>query len=210
MAQQPGFFAALIAKIHTAFGGSETTLKNLQDRYEKELIPYKFQYSVSEKGKKPQKVILEFDEGNFCHLFSIASIVQNVTPDTESFSGYKGWKNIREGRITFRTLRQMDPQQFDYYHPEHKMFDEMVSVIRDPKMVRYQPEKVKNSRLEADLILYGICHQKVVHIALSRDRDGTYFPRSYFVRDVSQDRTYPSKYVANMPVLSVKTKVSSK
>lgn len=201
------FLSMLKDRLKTSFGGEEISLQTLQQRYEKELMPYEFCYTLKEKGKKTQKAVLDFEKGNFCHLFSIASIVENATPDTEQFSGMKGWNNIKNGKITFRMLSKIDPQQFAYYHPEHKMFSEFVETLKDPQAVRYVPSQVKGSKLKADIILYRVWKQKTIHIALSKDEDGSYFPRSYFVRDVNKDRLYPTKYIANMPVLDVSTEI---
>lgn len=197
----------ILDRLHTALGGEQMDLKTLQQRYASELMPYTFTYTFSEGDRKKQKAVLEFDKGNFCHLFSIGSIVKNQTPDLEPFSGMKGWNNIEDGKITFRMLRRIDPQQFDYYHPEHMMFSELVETIKNPQAVRFEKKRVKNSSLEADIILYRIWKQKVIHVALSEDDDGTWFPRSYFVRDLEKDRTYPSKYICNMPVLKVKSSI---
>ncbi|WP_304683833.1 PBECR4 domain-containing protein [Ileibacterium valens] len=200
----------ILERLHTALGGEPISLKKLQNRYQEELMPYQFCYSISEHGKKKEEVILEFDKGNFCHLFSIGSIVKNSTADLEPFSGMDGWRNIENGTITFRMLRNIDPQQFDYYHPEHLLFSEFVETIKDPQAIRYDKRKVKNSSLEADILLYRVVKQKVIHIALSKDKDGTYFPRSYFVRDVNKDREYPTKYINGMPALKVKTKIRNR
>lgn len=200
----------IFERLNTAFGGEVMPLKKLQERYENELMPYQFCYTLSEKGRKNEQVLLDFDKGNFCHLFSIGSIVKNATPDLKPFSGMEGWRNIESGKITFRMLRSIDPQEFDYYHPEHMMFSELVETLKDPQAVRYIKKQVKNSSLEADILLYRIWKQKVIHIALSKDDDGTFFPRSYFVRDLHKDREFPTKYIAGMPDLKVKTKIRKK
>lgn len=204
-------FSRLLEIIKARFSPKEVpTLMKVQEIYKSELLPNRYTYTISQGSKKPVSVKLEFTEGNFCHLFSIGSIVKNVTPDLEQFSGMKGWKNIEEGRITFKTLRQMDPQQFAYYQQEYGMVSQLAEMVKNPKIVRFDKSKVPGSRLECEYILYGIFGARVVHLGISRDEDGTYFPRSFFIREVSQDKSYPTKYIANMPECKVKTRVSKK
>lgn len=192
-------------------GMASTSLKDVADRYEQQLADRKFVYTFQEKGKKPFRVPVSFERSGFCHLFSIGSMVQDVTPDLDQFSGMKGWNNIQQGTITLALLRQLDPGQFNYYQPEFQMFDQMIDTVLHPQAILYDPKRVSGSRLEADILLYNIYGDRTIHIALSQDpKDKDWFVRSYFVRENNRDREYPTKYIANMKPLSVRVKVSSK
>lgn len=190
---------------------ASTSLKDVADRYENQLADRTFVYTFQEKGRKPFRVPVQFERSGFCHLFSIGSMVRSVTPDVDEFSGMKGWKNIQEGRITLSMLRRMDPAQFNYYQNEFQMFDQMIETVNKPQAVLYDSKKVPDSRLKADILLYNIYGNRTIHVALSKDEDGDcWFVRSYFVRDNTRDKAYPTKYIANMKPLSVRVKVSSK
>lgn len=182
------------------------TLLKIQQMYEKNLLPYRFVYSISEQGHKPRQLKLEFNKRNFCHLFSVGSIVEDVTPDHEAFSGIRGWENIQQGRITFKTLRQMNQKEFSYYQQEFNLAEKLIETAENPDIVAYDPAKVPGSRLQCDYLLYKVFGSKVIHLGISHGDDGLYFPRSYFVRDVSKDKTFPSKYIAPMKHFRVKVR----
>lgn len=186
------------------------SLQQLAGRYEDELMNRQFHYTLRDRKGHKEKAVLVFDAGNFCHLFSIASIADKTSGDTEAFCGMQGWRNIQSGKITLSSLQKMDPDDFDFYHQEFFMFDELLDTIRNPKAVRYDPKKVPGSRLKADLLFYGQYQGKVVHLALSKDRDGTYFPRSFFIRQEKQDRERPTKYIQPMESLEVLKQMSIK
>lgn len=188
----------------------KTDLQELARRYENELMPYCFEYTFREKTRKPVQAFLEFDAGNFCHLFSIGSIVKETGEDPQQYAGMKGWNNIINRRITAESLERLDPEQYAYYAPEHALFDELCETLRHPSAVRYQAEKVSGSKLKADVLLYSVTGSQTIHIALSEDEDGRWFPRSYFVRDTDRDREYPTRYISGMPALDVSVRVSSK
>lgn len=211
MSSTVAFLAKIIEIFKAAASPSKLpTLLKIADDYEKELAGTRFVYSLNEKGRKPVKVKLEFDETNFCHLFSISSIVKNVTPDTEQFAGINGWNNIKNGRITFGSLRKMDPKEFSYYQPEYSMYKEMIETIKNPEIVAYDPDKVPGSKLKSDFLLYKVFGAKVVHIGISKGEDGMYFPRSFFIRDVNKDKAYPTKYIAPMKHYRVKTETEKR
>lgn len=191
-------------------GMGNPTLQNLASRYEDELASKKFTYTFQEKGHKPFTAVVDFDRSAFCHLMSIGSIVKDVTPDVDEFCGMKGWDNIQDGRITFKMLRQLNVSQFEYYFNEWQMIDQMIETINNPSAVLFDPAKVPGSRLKSDILLYGIYGNRTVHVGISKDDDGTWFARSYFVRENASDRAYPTKYIASMKPLKVRVKASSK
>lgn len=186
------------------------SLQQLCGRYENELMNRQFHYTLQDQKGRKEKAVLVFDAGNFCHLFSIPSIADKKAPDPSAFSGMQGWRNIQSGKITLSSLQKMDPEDFNFYHQEFFMFDELLDTVRNPRAVRYDPARVPGSRLKADLLLYGQYQGKVVHLALSRDRDGTYFPRSFFIRQEKQDKAYPTKYIEPMEPLKVLRQMSIK
>ncbi|MCF0259966.1 MAG: hypothetical protein HUJ54_08900 [Erysipelotrichaceae bacterium] len=185
---------------------SQTTLKDIADRYENEIMPYEYVYTFKKKGAKPQTAAVRFEKGNFCHLFSIGSMVKGLTPDLDQFSGKKGWDNIQSGKITYDILKRANPNDFNFYHREQLMMDQLIQTLDNPKAVAYDKSVVKNSNLEADVILFEIFGNFVIHLCLGKDRDGRWFPRSYFVREVSKDLEFPTKYIANQTEMEVKLK----
>lgn len=199
-------FRVLLAKLF----GQKPKLIDLANTYEKELTQKVFHYTFIQKGKRPFHADLLFEKANFCHLLSIASIVDNVTHDLDDYCGMRGWRNIQEGKITMRMLKALNPNDFAFYKNEYEMFDQLIETIHHPQAVLFDPKKVKNSRLKSDIILYGVYGNKTLHLGIDQDRDGTWFARSYFVRENDKNEEYPSKYVANMTPLQVKVEVSSK
>lgn len=191
-------------------GLGNPTLQNLAERYDNELASKKFTYTFQEKGHKPFTAVVDFDRSGFCHLMSIGSIVKTVTPDVDEFCGMKGWRNIQEGKITFKLLEQLNPTEYAYYRNEWQMIDQLIETINNPQAVRFDASKVPQSKLKSDIILYGIYGNRTVHVGICQDDDGTWFARSYFVRENAADRQYPTKYIANMPPLKARVKVSSK
>lgn len=181
-------------------------LSGLAKRYEDELCDRTFVYTFQESNKEPFKVHVEFERSGFCHLFSIGSLVKNMTKDTSEFSGMKGWKNIKNGTLTFAKLSRVNPDEFNYYEPEYRMIEEMIETARKPNAVRFIKSKLPDSRLQADILLWRTFEDKTVHIALSKGKDG-WFARSYFVRDNARDKQYPTKYIYGMPVLKARTSV---
>ncbi len=190
-------------------GMASPSLLALADRYEKELTDRTFRYTFQEKGKSPFIARLEFDRSAFCHLFSIGSIVKGYTPDLDAFSGMKGWRNIQEGKITLKMLRRINPDQMQYYANEYAMIEELIETVKDPSAVRFDARKVAGSKLKSDILLYRVYGNRTIHVGISEDADGTWFARSFFVRDNDPDQ-YPSKYIHKMTPLKVKVKVSSK
>lgn len=179
------------------------SLKDLAERYENELCHKTFIYTFQEKGKKPFQVKIEFDPNGFCHLFSIGSIVKEMTCDLDQFSGKKGWENIQEEKITFPLLKQINPSALSYYANEYEMFDQMVDTLYTGQAVKYDGSKVPQSKLVADIILFKTFGNRTIHLCLSHEKN-RWFVRSYFVRKNDEDRLYPSQYIANMIPLSVK------
>lgn len=129
-------------------------LSGLAKRYEDELCDRTFVYTFQESNKEPFKVHVEFERSGFCHLFSIGSLVKNMTKDTSEFSGMKGWKNIKNGTLTFAKLSRVNPDEFKYYEPEYRMIEEMIETARKPNAVRFIKSKLPDSRLQADILLW--------------------------------------------------------
>lgn len=204
--------AAFLWKVARLFlpGIATPSLQALADRYEEELTDRTFVYTFKPKGKKAFTAPVVFDRAAFCHLFSIGSLAKGSTPDLGEFSGMKGWRNIQSGKISFSMLKRMNPTDFAYYQPEYELIEQMIETVHNPDAVVYDGRKVPGSKLEADILLYRIVGNRTIHIAICPDRDGTWFARSYFVRDNNRDREYPSRYIAGMDPLTVKVKVSSK
>lgn len=191
--------------------GKRLNLLDLANTYEKQLTGKVFHYTFTQKNRKELQADLVFDRSNFCHLMSIASIASNVTDDLDDFSGMKGWRNIQNGKITIRLLKTINPVEYAYYQKEYEMFDQLIDTIYHPQAVIFDSKKLPNSKLKSDILLYGVYGNKTIHLGISQDRqDGTWFARSYFVRDNDKDHAYPSKYVAGMTPLKVKVKASSK
>ena len=186
------------------------SLQTISARYEEELMNRTFHYTLQDARGRREKVQLIFEPGNFCHLFSIASIADKICEDPGEYSGMQGWKNIKNGKITLAALQKMDPEDFEFYQQEFCLFDELLQTIRNPRVVRYDPKKVPGSRLKVDLLFYGQFQGQVIHLALSKDQDGTYFPRSFFVRQEKQDRAHPTKYIEPMEKLKVIKQMSIK
>lgn len=184
--------------------GSLPSLKELALQYENELADRTFEYTFCEKGKKPFTARVEFERSGFCHLFSIASASGDSS--NGELAGMKGWRKIQSGAVSFELLYKACPEQFAYYAPEWGMLDALIDTAKHPNAVRFVKEKISNSRLEADVLLYRIVGDQTVHLALSQGKDG-WFVRSYFVRDNARDREYPTRYIAGMPELDVKCSV---
>lgn len=199
-------FRVLLSKLF----GRRIKLIDLADKYERELTQKVFHYTFSQKGRRSFQADLVFEKSNFCHLMSIASLVDHVTKDLDEYSGMKGWRNIQDGKITMRLLKAINPNDFEYYQKEYEMFDQLIDMIYHPKAVLFDPKQVKNSKLKSTIILYGVYGDRTIHLGIDQDRNGDWFARSYFVRENDKNDDYPSKYVANMPRLNVKLKVSSK
>lgn len=199
-------FRVLLAKLF----GKKLKLKDLANTYERELTQKVFHYTFTPKTKRAFQADLVFEKANFCHLMSIASMVDHLTKDLDDYSGMKGWRNIQEGKITMRLLKALNPHDFAYYQKEYEMFDQLIEMLHHPQAVLFDPKKVKNSKLKSKIILYGVYGDRTIHLGIDQDRDGVWFARSYFVRENDKKHDYPSKYVANMPPLRVKVKVSSK
>ena len=190
-------------------GMATPSLATLADRYEQELTDRTFRYTFQQKGKTPFKADLIFDRSAFCHLFSIGSIVKDYTPDLDEFSGMKGWRNIQNGKITMKMLRQINPDQVQYYANEYAMIEQLIETVNDPSAVLFDPKKVPGSKLKSDILLYRVFGNRTIHVGICQDQDGSWFARSFFVRDNDQDQ-YPSRYLHKMTPLKVKVKVSSK
>lgn len=186
---------------------TQTSLKDLALRYENELCPRIFTYTFQEKGKKPFQAKIEFQPSAFCHLFSIGSIVKEMTCDLDQFSGKKGWKNIQEEKITFPLLKQINPSALSYYANEYEMFDQMIDTLYTGQAVKYDGSKIPQSKLVADIILFKTFGNRTIHLCFSKE-ENRWFVRSYFVRKNDEGPLYPSQYIANMVPLIVK--VSSK
>lgn len=187
----------------------QASLRDLANRYEQELCSKTLVYTFQAKGKKPFTVPISFEPSAFCHLFSIGSIVKEYTPDIEQFSGIKGWKNIQEERITFAMLKQINPSGLSYYANEYEMFNQLLETLANPQAIQYDPTKVPQSKLAADIILFKTFGNRTIHVCLSKEKNSSrWFVRSYFVRKNDEDKLYPSQYIANMTPLLVK--VSSK
>lgn len=182
---------------------SHPDLKQIADQYQQQLCqkPFIYRFETGKSNRITAEV--SFTENGFCHLFSIGSIVKGCVADEEEYAGRKGWNNIQKGNITFESLKRMNPEQFEYYHPEHLMLDELVETAQNPQAVLFDKSKLPNSQLQADILLYKIFGDQTVHIALSQ-KEGEWFVRSYFVRHNAKDKQYPTKYIAGMTPLKVK------
>lgn len=182
------------------------TLLDLADRYEEELADRTFSYTFKPKRGRAFRADVEFERSGFCHLFSIGSIVKSTREDPDEYAGMRGWRNIQKEAITFEKLQRLDPDEFEYYAKEYEHFDELIETVFHPQAVLFDPSKVPGSKLKSDVLLYGVHGSKTVHIGLSEGNDG-WFVRSFFVRDVKQDREYLTKYIHGMDPLEVSLKV---
>lgn len=189
---------------------STTSLAQLANRFEDELADRTFVYTFRSPGGQKYTANLEFERSGFCHLFSIGSIAKGCVRDEDEYAGMRGWKNIRNGTITFEKLQVMNPEGFAYYSKEYDLADALFQTIRHPQAVLFDASKVPGSKLKSDILLYGVYGGRTVHLGICADRDGSWFARSYFVRDNAQDRQYPTKYIAPMVPLEVTVRVSSK
>ncbi len=185
---------------------TEGTLLDLADRYESQLADRTFSYTFTPQKGKSFRADVEFERSGFCHLFSIGSIVKATREDPDEYAGMKGWRNIQNGVITFDKLQKLDPEEFEYYAREYVHFDELVQTVHNPQAVVFDARKVPGSKLKSDVLLYGIHGDKTIHIGLCEGNDG-WFVRSFFVRDIDQDRQYPTKYIYGMDPLEVSVKV---
>jgi hypothetical protein len=127
------------------------------------------------------------------------------------YAGIRGWKNCIGGEITYEDLQKIDPENFDYYYPEHEHFDWFIQTVKSPKAVIFDASRAGQTSLKADIILYRTFtdtkdgEKKTVHICLSKDDDGSFFVRSYFLRNNNRDKADPSKYIEGMQQLNVES-----
>ena len=117
--------------------------------------------------------------------------------------------NIQNGKITMKMLRQINPDQVQYYANEYAMIEQLIETVNDPSAVLFDPKKVPGSKLKSDILLYRVFGNRTIHVGICQDQDGSWFARSFFVRENDQDQ-YPSRYLHKMTPLKVKVKVSSK
>ncbi|MGN0006348.1 MAG: PBECR4 domain-containing protein [Candidatus Gastranaerophilaceae bacterium] len=166
---------------------NEISLKLLADYYEKYLVPYEFEYILN----GAECINLRFKLENFCHLLGIESVVKyNVSPKTLfNYRGLKGWKNVKEEKINFQHLKNINKKRFNNVKAKYVYFYVLPKLLQKPMAVYYN-NAANSSNIECKILLYhkNENNKVIVHLGLDIDNDNYYFPRTFFVEKISAEK----------------------
>jgi hypothetical protein len=172
----------------------------LQELYEKHLVPFAYDYILS----NGERIKLYFHPENFCHLLGLDKIAKSVTTNVgihNSHKGHLGWKRIKEGRLTIQSLRGLGGSYFNHYTERKIVFFYTLPqlLLSGSAMVQYVP--ISASKLNVELILFDTFAKSWVHLGLEKESDwDSYYPKSFFIERISAAAP-ASKYVYGQPLV---------
>lgn len=185
---------------------SDISLILLSEYYEKYLMPFIYTYKIINKDKEVRYIKLRFDSFRFCHLLGIESIVKtNINrKDIHNYKGNDGWNNIKQGVITINSLKKINKGKYKSKKDKMVFFYLIPRIIDNPRGVIYYKEKVsENNTIECEMLFYDEFEKSYVHLGIDSDKDGVYYPRTFFIERVT-DKNDGKKYINNQDKIDVK------
>ncbi len=185
---------------------NDISLILLSEYYEKYLMPFIYTYKIINKDKEVRYIKLRFDSFRFCHLLGIESIVKtNINrKDIHNYKGNDGWNNIKQGVITINSLKKINKGKYKSKKDKMVFFYLIPRIIDNPRGVIYYKEKVsENNTIECEMLFYDEFEKSYVHLGIDSDKDGVYYPRTFFIERVT-DKNDGKKYINNQDKIEVK------
>lgn len=168
---------------------NSVTLDILRQYYQKYLEPNRYKYSLN-TGDKVEDLELRFDKENFCHLLGIESIVKRNVRYKERFNykGNKGWENIEEQIVTFKTLKDINKRGFNNNKARFVFMYLLPRLLENPSAVKFEKERVaKKTNVECEIMFYDSIHNAYIHIGIENDEElGYYIPRTFLIEKISE------------------------
>lgn len=185
---------------------NDISLKVLQDYYNRYLVPFVYTYEIiGEENYK--EFCLRFDRDKLCHLLGIESIARGHVKyrDLCEYRGLEGWKNIDSEVIDFKKLKSLNKNKFQSVKAKFVYFYLVPDLIEHPLAVRFDKNKVNPPvRIESEILFYSTYDNAVIHLGISKDDgDKFYFPRTFFVEKLGNDKL-EDVYIVNQEKITVK------
>ncbi|MDQ6422605.1 PBECR4 domain-containing protein [Paenibacillus sp. LHD-117] len=164
----------------------QISLELLRQFYEEHLEPFTFVFEF-EDG---QKISLDFKKEEFCHLVGIQKLAVSFVAlkDRYKYFGAEGYKNIQNGTITLRSLRDQTKNNFSLIKDKLVFFYLLPSIVNSPKIMLDFVAAPQGSRIQCKLLAYNSTADVYVHLGIDENKaTGRHFPRTFFTERVNQN-----------------------
>jgi hypothetical protein len=142
----------------------EMSLQTLSVFYEEHLCHRQFIYELKHKQ---QELRLRFKPGDLCHLLGIQHIIKGM-----EYSGERGFKAMKEGRLTFELLNQANVGGYDDMLYRMLYFPFVYQLIQNPKIV-IENQHNSTSIVKAQFIFYDSYGAKYIELKLRQENKDT-------------------------------------
>lgn len=174
---------------------SKISLQLLQDYSEECLKPY----SITDYLDNGQVIMLIFEDHRFCHLIGIETIAKVKYGKrhwlTKPFRGLNGYQGIKDGTITFKSLKQLSGM-FTSVKDKLIFFYLIPHLIESPEIVIDYVHDPSVSFVECKIMIFDILHEVQVHLGIEIQEDGRYYPRTFLIERIT-DTKDGTRFTAN-------------
>ncbi|MFD0591030.1 PBECR4 domain-containing protein [Paenibacillus sp. GCM10027627] len=185
----------------------QISLELLRQFYEIHLEPFTFVFEL-EDG---QKISLDFKKEEFCHLVGIQKLAVNfvAVKDRYKYFGAEGYKNIQNGTITLKGLRNSKTKKhFSLIKDKLVFFYLIPSIVNSPKIMLDFVAAPQGSKIQCKLLAYNSTADVYVHLGIDEDKvAGRHFPRTFFTERVNQSSDGTKFLKGQKPLNVVNTEV---
>lgn len=163
----------------------QISLELLRQFYEQFLEPFTYTFELD----NGVTVNLDFEKENFCHLVGIEKLAKNVVrrQDRYKYFGYEGYKNVQNGTITIKHLKDLARKRINFIKDKLVFFYLLPRVVEAPSILLDFVSAPDGSKIEAKLLAYDSTEEVYVHLGIDEDETtGRHFPRTFFTERINE------------------------
>lgn len=179
---------------------SKISLELLLKYYEQYLKPYRFTYTLS----NGRTVNLTFEDEKFCHLLGIETVAikkyKRKSHLTSPYKSVKGYRRIKEGKLTFKSLKQLEPNGFKSIKDKIIFFYLIPHILESPEIIIDYVQDPSVSLVNCKLMIFELLHGVYVHLGIEIEKGNAYFPRTFLVERITV-KNDGTRFIANQPNL---------
>jgi hypothetical protein len=176
---------------------SDISLKLLLEFYEANLCGREFKYDLADDTGTNHSVSLVFRNENFCHLLGLQHIKSS---GSKIIQGVRGAQDIKDGRVTFDTLKTVNAGRFKSVKYRIQYFPFLLQLLQNPSVIQFDPALVNDCVITCDLMLHEDYESRKVHLGIEKNTDGEYFAKTYMIENKCGTR-----YIENQKPLTIQS-----
>ena len=100
-----------------------------------------------------------------------------------------GWDNIQNGSIDFKCLKSLNKRKFQSIKAKFVYFYLIPELIEEPMAVLFDGSKVDPPvSIQSEMLFYSTYDNAVIHLGIDVDDECIYFPRTFFVEKLGNEK----------------------